>query len=150
MTESSEQLDALCRNVVRLLDAARGPVHTLRVVAGDAAVELIWPQPEPPVPGAGQAASRPPEVESASAAADGAEICAPTVGTFYRSPEPGSPPFVTEGDLVEAGQQVAILEAMKLMNPIEADRPGRITKIIVADGDPVEYGQPLFLISPDS
>jgi acetyl-CoA carboxylase biotin carboxyl carrier protein len=74
-------------------------------------------------------------------------VTAPTVGVFYRSPEPGAPPFVSEGDVVAAGQQVAIIEAMKLMIPVEADRAGRVAAILCADADAVEYGQPLLVLA---
>jgi acetyl-CoA carboxylase biotin carboxyl carrier protein len=70
------------------------------------------------------------------------------VGTFYRAPEPGSAPFVEVGDVVAWGQQLAIIEAMKLMNAIEADCDGRVVEIPVADGSPVEFDQPLVLIDP--
>jgi acetyl-CoA carboxylase biotin carboxyl carrier protein len=76
------------------------------------------------------------------------QVLAPLLGTFYRRPEPGAKVFVNTGDLVEAGQQVGIVEAMKLMNPIEADQPGRIVEILVGDGEPVEYGQPLLVLEP--
>ncbi|WP_460402934.1 acetyl-CoA carboxylase biotin carboxyl carrier protein, partial [Actinophytocola sediminis] len=77
----------------------------------------------------------------------GPPLNAATVGTFYRSPAPGAPPFVTEGDEVSPGQQVAIIEAMKLMLPVEAERGGRIAEVLVADGEGVEYGQPLFRLT---
>lgn len=73
-------------------------------------------------------------------------IVAPMVGTFYRSPSPDAPPFVAEGDYVEEGQVVCIIEAMKLFNEIQADRPGRLARALVDSGAPVEYGQPLFLV----
>jgi len=73
---------------------------------------------------------------------------APMVGTFYRAPAPDADPFVREGDLVEEGQALCIIEAMKLMNEIEAKVAGRVAKILVDNGQPVEYGQPLFLIEP--
>jgi len=73
-------------------------------------------------------------------------IKSPIVGTFYGSPSPGAPPFVTPGDRVDKGQVVCIVEAMKLMNEIEADLAGEIVKCLVANGQPVEYGQPLFAI----
>ena len=76
------------------------------------------------------------------------QIRAPMVGVFYRAPEPGAKPFVSEGDLVEPGQQVGIVEAMKLMVPIEADQHGRIVEILVANGESVEYDQPLFTVAP--
>lgn len=70
----------------------------------------------------------------------------PLVGTFYESPSPGSAPFVKVGDVVEVGQVLAIVEAMKLMNEIEADAAGEVVERIAATGQPVEYGQPLFRI----
>ena len=73
-------------------------------------------------------------------------IKSPIVGTFYESPSPGSSAFVTNGDRIEKGQVVCIVEAMKLMNEIEADAAGEIVKRLVNNGQPVEYGQPLFAI----
>jgi acetyl-CoA carboxylase biotin carboxyl carrier protein len=73
---------------------------------------------------------------------------APMVGTFYRAPNPQAAPYVTEGDLVKEGQVLCIIEAMKLMNEIEAKVSGRVTRILVENAQPVEYGQPLFLIDP--
>ena len=68
------------------------------------------------------------------------------VGTFYRSAGPGTDPFISEGSLVETGQVLCIIEAMKLMNEIEAEKSGVIRKILVTDSQPVEFGQPLFLV----
>jgi oxaloacetate decarboxylase alpha subunit len=76
------------------------------------------------------------------------EITAPMVGTFYRAPYPDVPPFVEEGDEVEAGQTVCIIEAMKLMNKIEIEEAGVIKKICLENGSPIEYGQILFLYEP--
>ena len=76
------------------------------------------------------------------------EVKSPIVGTFYDSPSPGSPPFVKIGATVEAGQTLCIIEAMKLMNEIESDIAGEIVKRLVANSQPVEYGQPLFAIRP--
>ena len=73
---------------------------------------------------------------------------APMVGTFYRAPRPEAPPFVSEGDTVTEGQVLCIIEAMKLMNEIEAKIAGRIARILVDNAQPVEYGQPLFLVEP--
>jgi acetyl-CoA carboxylase biotin carboxyl carrier protein len=73
-------------------------------------------------------------------------IKSPIVGTFYESPSPGSSAFVSSGDRIEKGQVVCIVEAMKLMNEIEADAAGEIVKRLVNNGQPVEYGQPLFAI----
>ncbi len=75
-------------------------------------------------------------------------VKSPIVGTFYESPSPGSPPFVKVGDMVEAGQVLCIVEAMKLMNEIEADASGEIMKKLANNGQPIEYGQELFVIRP--
>lgn len=73
-------------------------------------------------------------------------ITAPMVGTFYGAPSPGSKPFAEIGDEIKVGQILCIIEAMKMMNQIEADRAGRITSIMARNGDPVEFGQPLFVV----
>jgi len=81
-------------------------------------------------------------------AGDAATIKSPMVGTFYRAALPGAEPFVKEGDVVEKGKILCIIEAMKLMNEIESEVSGRIHSILVENAQPVEYGQPLFLIEP--
>lgn len=73
-------------------------------------------------------------------------IKSPLVGTFYRAPSPGAPPFVEEGDMVSKGQVLCIIEALKVMNEIESDVNGKVAKILVENGQPVEYGQELFYI----
>jgi acetyl-CoA carboxylase biotin carboxyl carrier protein len=75
-------------------------------------------------------------------------VTAPMVGTFYRAAAPGAEPFVKEDDLVRKGTIVCIIEAMKLMNEIEAEVPGRVVAVLVENGQPVEYGQALFLLEP--
>ncbi len=98
-----------------------------------------------PVPGS----VAPVEAEKAPAPAEGLHIVrSPIVGTFYESPSPGSPPFVKPGDIVEAGQILCIVEAMKLMNEIESDVAGEVVKKLVANNAPIEYGQELFAIRP--
>ena|SRR5688572_13320094 len=77
-------------------------------------------------------------------------ITSPIVGTFYRSPSPDADPYVEEGDYVKKGQVLCIVEAMKLMNEIESEVDGRISKILAESTKPVEYGQPLFLIDPNA
>jgi acetyl-CoA carboxylase biotin carboxyl carrier protein len=75
-------------------------------------------------------------------------VHSPIVGTYYESPSPGSPPFVKPGDIVELGQVLCIVEAMKLMNEIESDVAGEVVKKLIANGQPIEYGQELFAIRP--
>jgi acetyl-CoA carboxylase biotin carboxyl carrier protein len=87
------------------------------------------------------------KVEPAISEEDLFLVKSPIVGTYYEAPSPGSPPFVKVGDGVETGQILCIIEAMKLMNEIESDVSGVVAKILVKNGQPVEYGQPLFAIS---
>jgi len=88
-------------------------------------------------------------VERAAEAVSGTvTIEAPMVGTFYRATSPAAPPFVGEGDTIKEGQTLCIIEAMKLMNEIESKLSGRIVKILVENAQPVEFGQPLFLVEP--
>lgn len=75
-------------------------------------------------------------------------VNSPFVGTFYRAPSPGAPPFVEIGDIVQKGKTLCIVEAMKLMNEIEAEVSGKVVQILKKDGDSVEFGEPLFLIEP--
>jgi acetyl-CoA carboxylase biotin carboxyl carrier protein len=92
-------------------------------------------------------AAKPAAVAASTEAADEANlhiVKSPIVGTFYESASPGSPPFVATGDTVKEGQVLCIIEAMKLMNEIEADASGEIVKRFVNNGSPVEYGMPLF------
>jgi acetyl-CoA carboxylase biotin carboxyl carrier protein len=106
--------------------------------AGAPASHLHAPPPIP-VPPAAEPAPPPENLHM---------VRSPIVGTYYESPSPGSPPFVKPGDMVEAGQVICIVEAMKLMNEIEADASGEIVKVLVANGAPIEYGQELFAIRP--
>ena len=79
---------------------------------------------------------------------EGEVITAPMVGIFYSSPSPDQPPFVNKGQNIKTGDVLCIIEAMKIMNQIEADIGGKLVRILVENGDPVEYGQPLFVINP--
>jgi acetyl-CoA carboxylase biotin carboxyl carrier protein len=93
-------------------------------------------------------ASAAPQPPAPAAEADEAlhTVKSPIVGTYYGSPSPGAAPYVSPGDRVEKGQVICIIEAMKLMNEIEADAAGEIVKCLVTNGQPIEYGQPLFAI----
>ncbi|MGK7920928.1 MAG: acetyl-CoA carboxylase biotin carboxyl carrier protein [Trichodesmium sp.] len=77
------------------------------------------------------------------------EVLSPVVGTFYRAPAPDEPPFVEVGDRITSGQTVCIIEAMKVMNEIEAEVSGQIVEILIENGEPVEYNQPLMRVSPN-
>lgn len=124
--------------------------HPESVAAPVTTVNYAPPAPAPQVQmintvptGAEQAPS--PE-EDTDLPANQMMIVAPMVGTFYRAPSPGAEPFVEVNQVVEAGEVLCIIEAMKLMNEIESDTGGRIVKILVENGQPVEYGQPMFLL----
>jgi acetyl-CoA carboxylase biotin carboxyl carrier protein len=113
-------------------------------VPAPAPVPVSAPAPAP-APAPAEAAPAP-EAPKADECPGCVEIRAPIVGTFYRAPAPDAPPYVKEGDRVEKGQVLCIIEAMKLMNEIESEVSGIVRKILVENGEPVEYGQPLFLI----
>jgi acetyl-CoA carboxylase biotin carboxyl carrier protein len=134
-------LAAVHRTAADLLAKSPTPPTTLNVRAGDVSVEMGW------APGQAVVAAMPATVTALPVAPDGATVNAATVGVFYRSPSPGAAPFVGEGDEIAAGQQIAIIEAMKLMLPVESDRTGRVTEVLVGDGEAVEYGQPLFRLA---
>lgn len=122
---------------------------TKQVVSMSAA-PLAAPAPQPlAAPAASPAAAPSAPAAPASAPAASAShtpLKSPMIGTFYRSSGPDSPAFVQVGDMVEKGQVICIIEAMKLFNEIEAEQAGRIVKVLVENATPVEYDQPLFLI----
>jgi len=91
-------------------------------------------------------ASAAPEAPAAKLRPNEHVVTAPMVGTFYAAPTPGAKAFIEIGDEVKVGQVLCIIEAMKMMNQIEADKAGRVTSIMAKNGDPVEFGQPLFVI----
>ncbi len=115
------------------------------------AAETQAPAAPPPAPSPAPAVPKPPAAgetpAQAQKSADGPVLRSPMVGTFYRAPAPDADPFVNVGQHVEVGQTVCIIEAMKMMNQIEADRPGVIEAILVENGAPVEFDQPLFRIA---
>jgi oxaloacetate decarboxylase alpha subunit len=125
---------------VRISASAANSGHVM-VPAGtramDAAATSASPAPAPAAP------APPPEP-----AANQKAVVSPMVGTFYRAPAPDADPFVEVGDVIEVGQTVCIIEAMKLMNEIEAETKGRVAKILIENAQPVEFGQKLFLIDP--
>ena len=110
--------------------------------------QVILAQPPPSAPQAAPQAISAPAPPAPAAPADEHIIKSPIVGTFYAGPSPDAGPFVRVGDFVEAGQTVCIIEAMKLMNEIEADISGEVARVMVENGQPVEYGEPLFALRP--
>lgn len=108
------------------------------MIAAPAATPAAAPAPAAPrTPSAAPAAAEEPE---------GHIIRSPMVGTFYRAPSPGAKPFVTDGQSVSSGETLCIIEAMKILNQIESDKSGKIVEILVENGQPVEYNEPLFVI----
>ncbi|MCO1594959.1 acetyl-CoA carboxylase biotin carboxyl carrier protein subunit [Micromonospora sp. RHAY321] len=157
-----EVLAGLRRQARQLVAELTGPVRRIRLRSGPAVLEVEWhpgeaarPDVPPAPPPDGEAPASPAATVPGPPAAlirppvpGHAAVRAPIVGTFYRAPEPGAAPFVAVGDLVRPGQPVAIVEAMKLMNEVVADRAGRVVAILVDDGQPVEYDQPLVELDP--
>jgi acetyl-CoA carboxylase biotin carboxyl carrier protein len=138
--ETAAVLDAVRRTVLLLATDAGARPELVRVTAGDVTVEVSFGTRTIPAAG-GEAPVVPPPPT-----APRATLTSPAVGVFYRAPEPGAAPFVAPGDTVAEGQQIGIVEAMKLMIPIHAERAGRIAEALAADGAPVEYGEPLFAL----
>ncbi|MGC5052317.1 acetyl-CoA carboxylase biotin carboxyl carrier protein [Micromonospora sp. DT48] len=155
--DTDPALVELRRQAREFIAELAAPVRRLRLRLGDAELEVEWDRPTgPDLPSRPADATAPAPrspTDSAVAAplpapAPRISVRSPMVGTFYRSPQPGAAPFVAVGDLVRPGQVVGIVEAMKLMNEIAADRPGRVVEVLVADGQPVEYDQPLVALDP--
>ena len=105
------------------------------------------PVPVVDVPAQGESASAAPPA-AAGSRSDLVDVTAPMVGTFYTAPAPGEPPFVEIGNRINAGQTICILEAMKLMNELEAEVAGEVVEILVDNGTPVEFGQVLMRVKP--
>lgn len=152
MSELETVLAILHRTAAAMTADPRPPV---RIKLGVDGVTLEWdlaPGPTRPsaAPAHDDACTLPAPAAPPSAAAPTVHtLTAPTVGVFYRSPEPGAAPFVDTGDLVGPGQQVGIVEAMKLMIPVEAERGGRVVEVLCADATAVEFGAPLFALGAE-
>jgi len=137
--DDPQVLERLREVVLGLLGGLAEQPASLRISTTQVELELKWPQ----------ALAEMPAVSAGSATEPaGRYLTAHSVGVFYRAPEPGSKPFVDVGDVVLPGQQLGIIEAMKLMIPVEADIAGRIVEVIAGDGQSVEYGDPLFAVEP--
>jgi len=155
--EIKELIEFLVEKDIAEFELERGDVK-VRVKRGVAQAEVaaahyVAVPPAMPVAAAPAAPVTATAAAEPAAPAAGAEeeagvhiIRSPIVGTFYESPSPGAPPFVKPGDKVSIGQVLCIIEAMKLMNEIESDFAGELVKRFVSNGQPVEYGQPLFAV----
>jgi acetyl-CoA carboxylase biotin carboxyl carrier protein len=157
--ELKELIDFLIEKDISEFELERGDVKVRIKRGGDAAAPMIaHTMPMAPVPMTAPTAPPVTHVPSASVSPPPAPLAAveeelhhvksPIVGTFYEAPSPGSLPFVKPGDQVAAGQVLCIIEAMKLMNEIESDVSGEVVKVLVSNGQPVEYSQALFAIRP--
>ena len=157
--EIKELIDLLVEKDITEFELERGDMKVL-VKRGSTAAPVVHVapafQPAPAGPAPTHLASAPPSASAAATsaapatpAAEAADadlviVKSPIVGTYYEAPSPGTPPFVKVGDTVKEGQVLCIIEAMKLMNEIEAEVAGVIAKMFVGNGSPVEYGMPLF------
>lgn len=159
--ELKELIDFLIEKDISEFELERGDVkvrikrgaETAAPVIAHAVPMATMPIAAPPAQSSHSPSVSAPPPASASVPPAAAEeelhtVKSPIVGTFYEAPGPGALPFVKPGDQVAAGQVLCIIEAMKLMNEIEADASGEIVKVLVNNGQPVEYGQPLFAIRP--
>jgi acetyl-CoA carboxylase biotin carboxyl carrier protein len=157
---ADDSTDALREAIEELARALPGDLRRLTVRSGDRAIEVEW-APEAPAPGdgprrpTGTGSARRPDTASDEQPGPAPEVPegmdavrAPLVGTFYVAPTPGADPYVHVDDEVEPGQTLAIVEAMKLMNPIVADAAGVVTEVLVGDAESVEYDQVLMLLRP--
>jgi acetyl-CoA carboxylase biotin carboxyl carrier protein len=118
----------------------------VKIVKGGAVSAAVGPLVAPPPAEPRAVAGAPSAPAEPEPAQDGHVVKAPMVGTFYRSPSPDAKAFVEVGQAVKEGDTICIIEAMKLMNEIEADASGSVKAILVENGQPVEYGQPLFIL----
>ncbi|MGK5521517.1 acetyl-CoA carboxylase biotin carboxyl carrier protein [Micromonospora sp. URMC 107] len=139
-------LAGLRRQARHLVAELAGPLRRVRLRSGDTVLEVEWHGAAPA--GAAPAAASPAPPPAVASPPNRYAVRSPIVGTFYRAPEPGAAPFVAVGDLVRPGQVIGIVEAMKLMNEVTADRGGRVAEVLAADGQPVEYDQPLLALDP--
>jgi len=145
-------IDLVQESGIAELEITEGEEKVKIVKGGPVSVSAAQPAPAPAVAAAASAPAAPAPAGEAAAAAEpaagqeGHVVKAPMVGTFYRSPSPDAKAFVEVGQPIKEGETICIIEAMKLMNEIEADASGTVKAILVENGQPVEYGQPLFII----
>ena len=146
-------IDLVAESDISELEVTEGESKVRIVKSGAPAAQgqivMMQPQAQPMAaasPASAAMSAAPAPAESAPAEPAGHIVKSPMVGTFYRSSAPGSPPFVEIGSVVKEGDTLCIIEAMKLLNEIDADASGTIRQILVENGQAVEFGQPLFII----
>ena len=141
-------IDLVQESGIAELEITEGEEKVKIVKGGVVSVSAAAPMSPQPAPALGAAAAPAAAVQAAEAPAgqEGHVVKAPMVGTFYRSASPDAKPFVEVGQAVKEGDTICIIEAMKLMNEIEADAGGVVKAILVENGQPVEYGQALFIL----
>jgi acetyl-CoA carboxylase biotin carboxyl carrier protein len=139
-------IDLVQESGIAELEITEGEEKVKIVKGGVVSVGAAPVMAMPAAPPAAAPASAAPAAEAADAGQEGHVVKAPMVGTFYRSPSPDAKVFVEVGQAVKEGDTICIIEAMKLMNEIEADASGVVKAILVENGQPVEYGQPLFIL----
>jgi len=145
------------KKLIELLEESQ--VAEIEIHEGEESVRISRVTPVAPAPVVMQAAATPmasptaptavaePAAPAEEVLPDGHEVTSPMVGTFYEAPSPGAKPFVEVGQQVKPGDTLCIIEAMKMLNQIEADKAGQVTARLVENGQPVEFGQSLFVIS---
>jgi oxaloacetate decarboxylase alpha subunit len=153
LKEIKELIDMLKDTDISELEIERSGVKVRLRKGGDVTFHPAMPRMEYPPAAIVAPAIAVPSAAAAEKAVETVKtnqikVTAPIVGTFYRSSSPDKPSYVEAGDLVKKGQVLCIIEAMKLMNEIESETAGKIVQILVDNGTPVEYGQPLFVIEP--
>ena len=141
-------IDLVQESGIAELEITEGEEKVKIVKGGHVSVSAVAPAPVAPIEARAPApaAAAPAPAAEAPAGQEGHVVKAPMVGTFYRSPSPDAKAFVEVGQTVKEGDTICIIEAMKLMNEIEADASGTVKAILVENGQPVEYGQPLFIL----
>lgn len=138
-------IDLVAESAISELEISEGD-DRVRIVKGGVAVAAASPAPVVTAVAAPASAPAAPEPAPQAAPEPGHVVASPMVGTFYRASQPGGEPFVTVGASVREGETLCVIEAMKLLNEVEADRTGTIKAVLVENGQPVEFGQPLFVI----
>ena len=141
-------LQSLREQTQVLVHDTPGPLRKVSVASGDSRVTVEWAGSDEPAQRTGPAPPTEDVQDEPEPSPDRVAVTAPLVGTFYRRPEPGAEPFVEEGSAVEVGQTVAIVEAMKLMNPVKAPSSGTVATIHADDAQMVEFDQTLMELDP--